>query len=48
MGLTTAKSASEKRLPIREVNPVELLGANDTNLKLIENHLEVALYVRGD
>ncbi|MBC8377105.1 MAG: PhoH family protein [FCB group bacterium] len=48
MGLTTAKSAAEKRLPIREVSPVELLGANDTNLKLIENHLEVALYVRGD
>jgi len=48
MGLTTAKSTTEKRLPIREVNPVELLGANDTNLKLIENHLEVSLYVRGD
>jgi phosphate starvation-inducible PhoH-like protein len=48
MGLTTDKSTPEKRLPIREVNPVELLGANDTNLKLIENHLEVALYVRGD
>lgn len=48
MGLTTAKSTSEKRLPIREVNPVELLGANDTNLKLIENHLEVSLFVRGD
>ncbi|NQV41819.1 MAG: PhoH family protein, partial [Candidatus Marinimicrobia bacterium] len=46
--MTTAKNAAEKRLPIREVNPVELLGANDTNLKLIENHLEVALYVRGD
>ncbi len=48
MGLTTATSAPEKRLPIREVNPVELLGANDNNLKLIENHLEVSLYVRGD
>ena len=48
MGLTTAKSATEKRLPIREVNPVELLGANDTNLKLIENHLDVSLFVRGD
>jgi phosphate starvation-inducible PhoH-like protein len=48
MGLTTDKSTPEKRLPIREVNPVELLGANDTNLKLIENHLEVSLYVRGD
>lgn len=48
MGLTSAKSASEKRLPIREVNPVELLGANDTNLKLIENHLDVSLFVRGD
>lgn len=48
MGLTTAKTTAEKRLPIREVNPVELLGANDTNLKLIENHLEVALYMRGD
>jgi len=48
MGLTTAKSTTEKRLPIREVNPVELLGANDTNLKLIEDHLEVSLYVRGD
>ncbi len=48
MGLTIAKSASEKRLPIREVNPIELLGANDTNLKLIEDQLEVSLYVRGD
>ncbi|MCF7823635.1 MAG: PhoH family protein [Candidatus Marinimicrobia bacterium] len=48
MGLTTAKSTTEKRLPIRGANPVELLGANDTNLKLIENHLEVSLYVRGD
>jgi len=48
MGLTSAKSDAEKRLPIREVNPVELLGANDTNLKLIENQLQVALYVRGD
>ncbi|NQV15309.1 PhoH family protein [bacterium] len=48
MGLTTAKSSSEKRLPIRGVNPVELLGPNDTNLKLIENHLDVSLYVRGD
>ncbi len=48
MGLTTAKSAAEKRLPIREVNPVELLGPNDTNLKLIENHLEVSLFLRGD
>ena len=48
MGLTTAKSAAEKRLLIREVNPVELLGPNDTNLKLIENHLEVSLFLRGD
>jgi len=48
MGLTSAKSASEKRLPIREVNPVELLGANDTNLKLIENQLDVSLFMRGD
>ncbi|MCF7808078.1 MAG: PhoH family protein [Candidatus Marinimicrobia bacterium] len=48
MGLTTAKSATEKRLPIREVSPVELYGANDTNLKLIENNLEVKLFVRGD
>ncbi|MEA3287004.1 MAG: PhoH family protein [Candidatus Marinimicrobia bacterium] len=46
--MTIAKSNSEKRLPIREVNPVELLGANDNNLKLIENQLEVSLYVRGD
>jgi len=48
MGLTSSKNATEKRLPIREVSPVELLGANDTNLKLIENQLEVALYLRGD
>ena len=48
MGITTAKSSAEKRLPIREVNPVELLGANDTNLKLIENHLDVKLFVKGD
>ena len=48
MGLTSSQNATEKRLPIREVSPVELLGANDTNLKLIENQLEVALYLRGD
>jgi phosphate starvation-inducible PhoH-like protein len=48
MGLTASKNATEKRLPIREVSPVELLGANDTNLKLIENQLEVSLYLRGN
>lgn len=48
MSLTTAKSPTEKRLPIRDVNPVELLGANDTNLKLIENQLEVQLFLRGN
>jgi phosphate starvation-inducible PhoH-like protein len=47
MSLTSEKTDTEKRLPIREVNPVELLGANDTNLKLIENHLDVKLFVKG-
>ncbi len=47
MGLKSESSPAEKKLPIRDANPVDLLGVNDTNLKLIEEHLRVSLLVRG-
>ncbi len=47
MGLKSETSQAEKVIPIRDVNPVDLLGVNDTNLKLIEEHLDLNLLVRG-
>jgi phosphate starvation-inducible PhoH-like protein len=48
MSSNSENAMTEVQLPLREVNPVELLGANDTNLKLIENQLGVTLLVRDN
>jgi phosphate starvation-inducible PhoH-like protein len=41
-------TAIEKRLVLDNVNMLSLLGSNDTNLKLIEDHFNASITVRGD
>lgn len=41
-------TAVEKRLTIDNVDMLSLLGMNDTNLKLIEDHFNATITVRGD
>jgi phosphate starvation-inducible PhoH-like protein len=38
----------EKKIKILDVNPVELFGAQESHLQLIENKFDTALTVRGD
>jgi len=41
-------TAIEKRLVLDNVNMLSLLGSNDSNLKLIEDHFNASITVRGD
>jgi len=39
---------AEKKIRINDVDPVELFGANETHLQLIENKFDTTITVRGD
>jgi len=41
-------TASEKRLTLDNVDMLSLLGTNDSNLKLIEDHFNASIIVRGE
>jgi phosphate starvation-inducible PhoH-like protein len=41
-------TAIEKRLVLDNVNMLSLLGSNDSNLKIIEDHFNTSITVRGD
>jgi len=41
-------TAIEKRLILENINMLSLLGSNDTNLKLLEDHFNASITVRGD
>jgi phosphate starvation-inducible protein PhoH and related proteins len=41
-------TASEKRLTLDNVDMLSLLGTNDSNLKLIEDHFNASITVRGE
>ena len=38
----------QRRVAIRGVNPVQLLGTNDAHLRLIETRFQAKIVVRGD
>lgn len=41
-------TAIEKRIVLENVNMLSLLGSNDTNLKMLEDHFNASITVRGD
>ncbi len=48
MSLKSETISNEIHLPLRDINPVELLGANDTHLKLLEQQLDLSIQLRDN
>ena len=41
------KVSLTRKIEISSVDPLELLGSNDQNIKLLENHYKTKIFVRG-
>jgi len=48
MESTQINEAQHKTISLRDLNPMDFLGVNDTNLKVLQQELPVEIFVRGN
>ncbi|MCF7903011.1 MAG: PhoH family protein [Candidatus Marinimicrobia bacterium] len=48
MESNSVTESQQKKISLRDLNPVDFLGVNDTNLKILQQELAVEIFVRGN